>query len=162
MFKLILFVVLSCFSSFAVYDNRNIKAETVIKDEVLMKIEIPKINVSNNIYSKNNSKNNIDKNVIIMNESNMPDEDNSTIIIGAHSGTGKYAYFKDLNKLDVGDEVIINYQNKEYLYEVDYYYLDKKDGSIDINKVGNKLYLYTCNPKDKNNFLVVVCRQKEK
>ena len=162
MVKAILFIILSCFSSFIVYDNKNIKQEKYIKEEVLMKIEIPKINLNNNIYPKNSSKNNIDKNIIIMNESSMPDEESGVVIIGAHSGTGRYAYFKDLNKLEIDDEVIINYKNKKYTYKVIYYYLDKKDGSIDINRKNKRLYLYTCNPSDKNNFLVIVCEQKEK
>ena len=88
MVKAILFIILSCFSSFIVYDNKNIKQENYIKEEVLMQIEIPKINLNNNIYPKNSSKNNIDKNVIIMNESSMPDEESGLVIIGAHSGTG--------------------------------------------------------------------------
>ena len=91
-----------------------------------------------------------------MNESDMPDKDGGIIIIGGHSGIGKYAYFKDLNKLDINDQVIIYYLNKKYIYKVVEYHLDSKDGSISISNVNkkNKLFLFTCNPNDKNNYLV--------
>lgn len=184
MYKMCGFLAISCISSFFVYSvsNRDIIEEEPIKEEIpiiekieeqeiketkeniniikeekeLMIIEIPKINFIGKIYNKNSKLNNIDKNIIIMNESNMPDEDGGIIIIGGHSGYGKYAYFKHLNKLEIGDEVIIKYLNKKYYYKVIDYYLDSKDGSISINNVNkkNKLFLFTCNPNDKNNYLV--------
>ena len=184
MYKMCGFLAISCISSFFVYSvsNRDIIEEKPIKEEIpiiekieeqeiketkeniniikeekeLMIIEIPKINFIGKIYNKNSKLNNIDKNIIIMNESNMPDEEGGIIIIGGHSGYGKYAYFKHLNKLEIGDEVIIKYLNKKYYYKVIDYYLDSKDGSISINNVNkkNKLFLFTCNPNDKNNYLV--------
>ena len=191
MYKLYSFIVISCISSFLVYncninnnENKIIKNEEIIEkpnivieeinivneekkiekviveeEKELMTLTIPKINFKGKIYNKNSKLNNIDKNIIIMNESNMPDEEEGIIIIGGHSGYGKYAYFKDLNKLDINDEVIINYLGNNYTYRVVDYHLDLKDGSISINNINkkNKLFLYTCNPNDKNNYLVYVC-----
>lgn len=184
MYKMYSFLVISCISSFIVYSvsTKDIIEEELIKEDVpiiekiesqeikeieekkdiineekeLMIIEIPKINLKGKIYNKNSKLNNIDKNIIIMNESNMPNEDGGIIIIGGHSGYGKYAYFKELNKLVIDDIVILNYLNKKYYYKVIDYYLDSKDGSISINNINkkNKLFLFTCNPNDKNNYLV--------
>lgn len=194
MYKLYTFVVISCISSFFVYnisdkkidkeiisinDNNQeieiINDESIIEEPVkekekniiekdnlekeLMTIEIPKIKLKGKIYNYNSNLNNIDKNIIIMKESDLPNIDGGILIIGAHSGYGKYAYFKDLNKLEKNDEIIINYLNNNYVYKVVDYHLDKKDGSISINNVNkkNKLFLYTCNPNDKNNYLVYDC-----
>ena len=136
----------------------------IIEEEIeqeLLTLKIPKINFVGKVYNKNSKLNNIDKNIIIMNESDMPDVDGGMVIIGGHSGYGKYAYFKNLNKLEIGDEVIINYLDHEYVYKVVDYHLDSKDGSIRINNINkkNKLFLYTCNPNDKNNYLVYECER---
>ncbi len=188
MYKLCSFLVISCISSFLVYtvstdyefvekkieekvinkveeDNEQEITVKSIKQDVienpLMIIEIPKINLKGNIYNKKSNLNNIDTNIIIINESNMPNEDGGTLIIGAHSGYGKFAYFKNLNNLDIGDEIIINYLGKKYVYKVIEYHLDSKDGSISINNINkkNKLFLFTCNPNDKNNYLVYNCER---
>lgn len=165
MFKLFTYIILSFLSAISVYNNSNninnkesnVKVEE--KNAILMHIEIPKISVSQDIYGKDSKLNDIDKNVIIMKESDYPDEVGGMVIIGGHSGYGKYAYFKNLNLLKTGDEIIIKYRNIKYKYKVINYYLDKKDGSINISKSDNKskLFLYTCNPNDKKNYLVIVC-----
>lgn len=131
-----------------------------IEEDPIITIEIPKINLVGNIYSKNSKLNNIDKNIIIMDESDYPDKDNGIVIIGGHSGIGKIAYFKKLNILEENDLVSLNYNNKKYTYKVVEKHLDSKDGSIVINynkDVNSRLYLYTCNPNDKKNYLVILC-----
>lgn len=169
MLKIFSFMIISCLSSYMVYiakspniilNNNNIELNEIEKE--LMILEIPKINLKEKIYDKNSKLNDIDKNIIIMNESSMPNEDEGIVIIGGHSGYGKYAYFKDLNKLSINDEIIIYYLNKKYIYKVINYYLDDKDGSISINNLNkkNKLFLYTCNPNDKNNYLVFDCERE--
>ncbi len=135
-----------------------IEKEKQENKEEIMSIKIPKLYIDNKIFNFESSLNNIDKNVIILKGSSMPDK-NGVLLIGAHSGTGKYAYFKNLNKININDVVEIKYNNKIYKYKVVKKYLDEKDGSISFNNSNNsrKLILYTCNPNDKKNFLVVVC-----
>ena len=129
-------------------------------DDVIMNLYIPKINVRNNIYSKDSIENNIDKNVIIMDESSTPDT-LDMVLLGAHSGTGPLAYFKDFDKLEIGDEIYLNYKGINYKYLIKYMYDDFKDGKIKVSKnYKNSLILYTCKPKEKDYFLVVVA-QKE-
>ena len=133
------------------------------QEKEIMILEIPKINFIGKIYSKESKLNDIDKNIIIMKESDYPDKENGILIIGGHSGIGRLAYFKNLNKLDIKDIVKIKYESKEYIYEVVNYYLDDKNGNIIINNSNNKkkLFLYTCNPSDKKNYLVVVLEEKK-
>ncbi len=166
-FRKVLYFIVSCLSSYVVYISSNINVEPVTikennNDAILMQIKIPSINLSGNIYEKNSKSNDINKNIVLMNESSYPDEDEGVVIIGAHSGIGKIAYFRNLNKLNISDEILIYYDNIQYKYSVKNIYLDVKDGSIIVNNYNKKrkLYLYTCNPGDKSNYLVVVAEQK--
>ena len=93
--RLVLFLGMTLCSSNIVYNSqKNISENTVVKEEKtqqavekkeeivipekvekiidtvenpIMKLIIPKLNISNNIYEKNSNENNIDKNVVIMN-----------------------------------------------------------------------------------------------
>lgn len=124
------------------------------KEEPIMNINIEKISVNQNIYAKDSYNNIIDKHVFITKESGFPGGD-EPVIIGAHSGTGPLAYFKDLNLLDVNDIIILTYNKKEYKYVVINKYKDDKNGKIKIDS-NNDLILFTCYPNDKNNYLVIV------
>ena len=127
------------------------------KDTPIMNIKIDKRKINNPIYEKGSINNNIDKNVIILDESDYPDKQNGTVLIGAHSGTAKESYFKNLNKLVIGDVIKLIYRDKLYTYKVDKISKDNKDGKISINYKNkkNRLVLFTCYPKDKNNYLIV-------
>ncbi len=143
-----------------------IKREVEIVEEVidnrLFNIAIPKINVSNQVYKYGSEENTIDLNVEIMRESDLPTTKRGNVIIGAHSGIGKYAYFKDLDKLNIKDDILITYEGKDYWYSISNMYRDNKDGKIKITRDIDKdtLTLYTCMPNDKNNFLVVIAYKK--
>ena len=72
-------------------------------------LEIPKINLKRGLFDKNSSNNNVDKNIYILNETTLPDEQiNSHIILAAHSGTANISYFRNLDKLDINDTYVIN------------------------------------------------------
>ena len=131
--------------------------EQIKEEKELMTIIIDKLEINNKIYSKDSKLNNIDENVIIMNESDYPDKENSTVIIGAHSGVGEKAYFKDFDKLVIGDTVTLKYKNKDYTYKITDIKKDDKDGKININynNKSNRLILYTCYPHDKTSYMVI-------
>lgn len=108
-------------------------------------IIINKLNINKPLYKINSNKNNIEENITILKESIPPKEDNSILIIAAHSGTGPIAFFNELNKLEINDEIIIKYDNKEYKYFVKDIWEEKKNGYININKEPQKqLILTTC------------------
>lgn len=132
-----------------------------VNDRPIMHLNIDEIGFKGDIYPKESYLNDIDKNIIIMDESDYPDRESGIVIIGGHSGIGKYAYFKHLNKLKVNDLVELTYNGETYNYHVINIYLDFKDGSIDVNNYNNKniLILYTCNPGDKENYLVITCEK---
>ena len=73
-------------------------------------IEIPQINLQKGFYQKNDKRNNINENITIHNMSTYPNEDNSNLILMAHSGNGEKAYFNDLPKLNTDSLIKIYYQ----------------------------------------------------
>lgn len=113
-------------------------------------LEIPKISLKRGVYSKESTLNNVDKNVQILQESDMPDKVNGNFILAGHSGTGRASYFKNLNKLVFGDEAYVYYNNVKYTYRLVNSYDVEKTGEASINRDLEKttLTLITC----KHNF----------
>lgn len=129
---------------------------TPLPDTSIGTLKINKINLFNKIYSINDPLNNIEKNVTILNYSNEPSNDNSIIFIAAHSGTGKLAFFKNLNKLEINDTIELTYKNKLYTYQVKDIWEIKKTGNISVEKENsNQLVLTTCSPTKDNYQLII-------
>lgn len=97
-------------------------------------LEIPKINLKRGLVDPSSSSNNVGENIQILNPTSMPNEDNHTFILAAHSGSSQVAYFDDLNKLSNGDNVYVYYKNIKYIYKITNNYSEKKTGSIVIKK----------------------------
>ncbi len=116
------------------------------KGNYLGVIKIDKINLEQGFYDKDNSLNNVDKNVTLLGPSNYPDEKNGNTILVAHSGSSYLGYFKNLWKLNIGDLVTISYKKKTYVYKIVNIYDDTKDGDVTIyrNKSKTTLTLITC------------------
>ena len=152
--KILLTVLLSVFGTVTTEEAKVVEKK---KEQEIMTIQIDKIGVENKIYAKNSKLNDIDKNVIILDESDYPDKENGTVLIGAHSGTGSIAYFKRLNELEINDEIKITYNGELYVYKINNISKDSKDGKIriDYGIKANRLILYTCHPDDKGNYLVI-------
>ena len=126
------------------------------------KIEIEKLKINENLYQINSQENNIDKHITILKESIMPEKENSIVFIAAHSGTGKIAYFKNLDHLQKGDIIKLTINNKTYFYNVKEKWEKEKDGFINITKDKEKqLILTTCSPNNKKKQLIVNCIEKE-
>ena len=127
-------------------------------EESIGKIQIPKINLQRPLYDINSPKNNIEENVTILKESQIPD----IFFIAAHSGTGEIAFFQRLDELQIKDEVVIEYQGTYYLYQVKNIYEQPKDGYIrGIRENKRQLVLTTCCPNKNNCQLVINCIEKE-
>jgi len=125
-------------------------------------IIINKINLNEELFPINSEENTIEKHVSILKESTYPDKDNSLMIIAAHSGIGPIAYFQELNKLELNDEITLIIENKTYTYKVKDIWEEKKNGYINFNKENKKqLILTTCSPNKEGYQLVINCIEKE-
>ena len=126
------------------------------KGEVFAKVRIPKINIDKNLYPVDSKNNTVDKNIQILKESNMPDVINGNFILAAHSGFSSIAYFHNLDKLEMGDEVFINYLNNDYKYIISSKYDVLKTGKVSIKRDKNRrsITMITCKGEDKQ--LVVI------
>lgn len=156
--KYLLLIIIGTFLSLTITnDTTHIK-----RKEEIGYIIIPKINLKRPLYPINSKENTIEKSIAILKESIMPNDNNSILILAAHSGTGKIAYFEQLDQLTINDEIIIKYHNKNYIYQVKDIWEEKKNGFININKeLKKQLVLTTCSPKKNNTQLIINCIIKE-
>ncbi len=119
-------------------------------DSYIALLEIPKIHLQQGMYSMLSKENTVAKNIEIIEGSTMPDQENSHLILAAHSGTSAIAYFKNLDKLVIGDRAYIYYKNMVYTYKLINIYQEKKDGVITVRwmKDNASLTLITCNKRN--------------
>lgn len=120
--------------------------ENVYREPYLAVLKIDKINLERGIYSINSKNNNVNKNIQLLKESNLPDKENGNVIIAGHSGNSYKAYFKNLVKLNNGDEAKLVYNGKTYIYSLSNSYEVEKTGKVEISRNINKqtLTLITC------------------
>ena len=114
-------------------------------------LEINKINLRQGLLPKDNPYNYVDYHVQILEVSDFPDVVNGNFILAGHSGTSNVAYFRNLYKLELGDEAKVYYDSKVYKYKIVNIYNEDKDGSVNIYRDDNKtiLTLITCTKDDK-------------
>ncbi len=113
-------------------------------------LTIDKVNLQQGFYDKTNEHNNVSKNLTFLSPSNYPDEKNGNVILVAHSGTTRIAYFKNLYQLKVGDIAKIEYKGHLYTYKIDNIYNETKDGNVTIYRDTTKqtLTMITCTKND--------------
>ncbi len=120
-------------------------------------LKIPKIKLVRGLVDRNSYLNNIKYNVEILKDSSMPDEVNGNVILAAHSGNARISYFKNLDKLKLGDDISIEYKSKTYKYKVVDIYLIDKTGTAEIirNKDKSTLTLITCKHNTNKQIIVI-------
>lgn len=113
---------------------------------------IPKISMNLGFYDVDDERNDVNKNIEVLSKSK-----EGSLFIAGHSGVGKVAYFNDLAKLKINDEIIVIYKKEEYKYIVQDIYKEVKDGNIRIKTETNEkfLVLTTCDQINKGYQLVI-------
>lgn len=117
-------------------------------------LRIPDIFLEQPLYEGN--QNDIDKNIIFVKGSDMPTKKNGNVIIAGHSGNSSISYFRYLYKLNIGDFIYLEYNEKNYKYKIDYRYIVNKTGTVELRKDSNTntLTLITCYGDKKQLVLV--------
>ena len=134
-----------------------------VKYNYIAVLKIPKINLEKGLVEKNSKYNNINYGVQILKESDSPDVINGNVILAAHSGTANISYFRNLDKLDSGDDAIIYYQGNTYNYKVVKKYDADKTGKINIKRDRNTstLTLITCRHNTDKQIVIILELQNQ-
>ena len=134
------------------------KEEKKVEVNYIAVIKIPKIGLEKGLASKDSYYNNVNRNIQILTESDMPDKEKGNVILAGHSGNSSVSYFRKLNKLQNNDEVIISYKGKDYVYRMVNSYEIEKNGYAHILRNAEKttLTLITCK-HNTNKQLIVIC-----
>ncbi len=141
-----------------IIDEISYKIDEAKSNSYYGRIVINKINLNEYFYSINDIRNNVDKGIEILKPSIMPDKDNSKLFLASHSGNSNISYFKNIDKLDIGDDINIFYNHKCFKYKVIDKYEIIKTGTLNIKEIDdNTLTLVTC-VKDTNRQLVIVSK----
>lgn len=121
-------------------------------------LEIPKINLKRGFLSKTDTNNNVNKNIEILKDSDLPDTENSNVILASHSGNSSVSFFKDLHLLENDDVIYLYYNRIKYEYVVINVEEVKKTGYIQINKDNTEklLTLITC----KDDYFQIIITSK--
>ncbi len=136
---------------------------TKTKIDYFAVIKIPKIGLEKGLANKDSYYNNVNRNILVVKESDMPDKEKGNVILAGHSGSGRTAYFRNLHKLVRDDEVSIFYNGSEYKYKVVNQYDIEKTGTANIVRNAEKstLTLITCR-HNTNKQIIYICELVEK
>lgn len=138
-------------------DNRDYN-DLSSKYQYIAILKIPKIKLERGLVNPNSVFNDIKYNVEIIGKSLLQKEIDKDLVLAAHSGNSKISYFRNLDKLDINDEVEIDYMGKTYIYRVSNVYDVLKTGKVNLTRDENKetLTLITCR-HNTNKQIIVVC-----
>ena len=144
-------------------DNTTEQAKSTNSLDYIAVLKIPSIGLEKGLVAKDSYYNNVNRNIKILDESDMPDQENGNVILAAHSGNGRTAFFKNLDKLQIDDTVSIFYNGYEYKYRMINTYDVEKTGSVEIRRNAQKstLTLITCR-HNTNKQIVIICELVEK
>ena len=77
-------------------DNTTEQAKSTNSLDYIAVLKIPSIGLEKGLVAKDSYYNNVNRNIKILDESDMPDQENGNVILAAHSGNGRTAFFKIL------------------------------------------------------------------
>ena len=99
----------------------------------------------------------------IIDGSDMPNVTNGCFILAAHSGNASISYFKNLDKLSVGDSISLDYANNTYNYKIVNIYEVEKTGKVKIEREYDKttLVLITCKHNTNKQIVLVANLMEE-
>lgn len=133
------------------------------EEDYLGILHIPSINLTRGFYKQTSSLNNVNKNIYYVKESIPLEYSSSMLILAAHRGNSKVSFFNDLDKLNLGSTIYLDYKGKRYTYILSNKYDELKDGHLNIIRKKNKdsLVLITCNKTKKKYQTIYVSYRKE-
>ena len=125
---------------------------------MLIIIQSGQINLKQGFVSKKSRYNNVNYNIQLLGPSDYPDKELGNVIIAGHSGSARISYFRNLDRLEMGDEAYIIYNGKTYTYKVVNIYDIEKTGKAEIVKEKNTstLTLITCRHNTNKQIIIIL------
>ena len=120
-------------------------------------LEIPKINLKAGFANSDDNFTIINYAIGVDPNSVYPPEQGNFILY-AHSGNSSIAYFKNLNKVSLNDDIYVYIEGVKYHYQIKDIYEVKKVGTVNVLSSETEKYitLITCSRTDKNQQLIVI------
>lgn len=133
------------------YNTESTTDFSLSRNYYIGKLVISKINFAKGFAAQGTSQNSVDKNIVFISPSNYPDVTNGNFILAGHSGNSWRSFFRDLNKLVLGDQAEVYYKNNIYTYKLVNFYNQPKGSKLKIYRDANKttMTLITCSMTDK-------------
>ena len=143
--------------------EEEIEEQGEVTNDYIGYLNIPKINLKKGFLDKRAEDNDVEKNILVVEESSYPDVEKGNLILAGHSGTGWKAFFNDLYKLNKGDVAYVEYKGKKYTYQIVNIYTQPKVGSIAIYRNYDKttLTLVTCTNNDDTTQTIYIAELTE-
>lgn len=119
-------------------------------------LEIPSISLKRGVVDSTNNFKSINYAISVDKSSNYPNE-KGNFILYAHSGNSNIAFFRNLTKVNINDDVYIFYNGIKYHYVIFDKYDIQKTGKAKViaSNVKNYITLITCNQK-RNGYQTVL------
>lgn len=144
------------------YKYLEVVEEKIENNDYFAILEIDQINLKRELFPIDTKENNVNENVLVHNMSTFPDSDTSNIILAAHSGNGKNAFFKDLYFLELNDLISIYYQGTKWIYEVVDIEYQNKTGVLYLKEdFLHMITLITCTKGSSNTQTIYYGRLKD-
>lgn len=167
---IILVSIIVPLSTFAMYkiEEENYTAileEHLEENNYFAILEIEKIALKRELYEIDSKENNVNKNILVHKKSIFPRNGVSYIILAAHSGNGANAYFKDLYKLKLKDEIKLYYDDAIWTYEIEDIEYQNKTGILYLKEENKDMItLITCTKNDSSTQTIYygILKNKEK
>lgn len=139
-------------------DNKNNNNQNV--ENYIAYISIPKIELNRGIYNTTSTLNNVNKNIYVHPASTFPNNvGGNNLILASHSGSSSISYFKKLYKLELEDDVYLEYNGKTYHYKIKNIYTVLKDGTVALRVKQNvsTISLITCTKGYSKTQTIYIC-----
>ena len=139
-------------------DNKKNNNQNV--ENYIAYLRIPKIELNRGFYNTTSTLNNVNKNIYVHPASTFPnDVSGNNLILASHSGSSSISYFKKLYKLELEDDVYLEYNGKTYHYKIKNIYTVLKDGTVALRVKQNvsTISLITCTKGDSKTQTIYIC-----
>lgn len=123
------------------------------RNQYVLVLSIPKINLKKGIYSYDSYLNNVDFGIEIL--CGMPGSEKSPFVLASHSGTSSVSFFKNLVYLEKDDLIYVYYNKEKYVYKITFIYEKNKDGYLSLSNLENKHIVLTTCKSDKKQLVAL-------